>query len=199
MNCNALAKPLRLGRCSPCRAYLRRTGEERPSRLWLSRSTPLAERYWPKVDQSGEHWLFTGAKNDKGYGHIRKDAVDGSKDAPAHRVAWFLETGDWPPDDLFVCHHCDIPNCVRPDHLFLGTQKDNLQDASRKGRCLAQANPERMARGERNGNSKLTAEVVLELRRLHKEGASMAGAARKLGVGPVTARKAILGLTWAWL
>lgn len=159
--------------------------------------TPLAARFWPKVDRSGECWLWTGAKNAAGYGHIRPGGSAG--DVPAHRAAWFLHTGEWPPDNLFVCHHCDTPACVRFDHLFLGTQGDNQRDASSKGRCLAQANPERMARGERNGNSRLTREVVLAMRRRHAQGKSIAVIAREYAVAATTAKKAITGVTWAWL
>jgi hypothetical protein len=53
----------------------------------------------------------------------------------AHRIAWELTNGPIPAG-LFVCHHCDTPGCVRPDHLFLGTAQENMQDASRKDRML---------------------------------------------------------------
>lgn len=65
----------------------------------------------------------------------------------AHRVAWMLHTGK-DPIGWHVCHHCDTPLCVRPDHLFLGTDKTNLQDMARKGRQVFQKHPEKVARGE---------------------------------------------------
>lgn len=67
----------------------------------------------------------------------------------AHRVAWMIHTGK-DPIGWHVCHQCDNPCCVRPDHLFLGTDKTNLQDMARKGRQVFQKHPEKVARGERH-------------------------------------------------
>ena len=92
-------------------------------------SEQFAESFWSRVDKSGDCWIWTGATRD-GYGVIRRRLAP---DSGAHRVAWELTIGPIGPG-LNVCHHCDVPLCVRPDHLFLGTQSDNLQDASRKGR-----------------------------------------------------------------
>jgi hypothetical protein len=93
---------------------------------------PLEERLWGRVainDETG-CWEWTGKSNDKGYGYIRVDSVA----RRISRVVWEMYRGPIPPG-MSVCHHCDNPPCVRfPDHLFLGTTKDNLTDASRKGR-----------------------------------------------------------------
>lgn len=93
------------------------------------RAIPIEQRFWTKVQKSDGCWLWTATKT-KGYGMIL-----GPNRIPlqAHRVAWRLTFGDI-PSGLSVLHHCDVPLCVNPAHLWLGTQKDNLEDAERKGR-----------------------------------------------------------------
>jgi hypothetical protein len=87
-----------------------------------------------------------------------------SKTDYAHRVSWRIHFGEIPAG-LIVCHRCDNPICVRPDHLFLGTHQDNIADMIAKGRHRSRAHP-----GEKNGRAKLTAEDVRTIRRLHAEG-----------------------------
>lgn len=91
---------------------------------------PVAQRFWTKVQKSGGCWLWTGTVTRWGYGQIL-----GPHRVPltASRVAWELMHGPI-PKGLQVHHHCDVPLCVRPDHLWLGTQAENLADARRKGR-----------------------------------------------------------------
>lgn len=74
-------------------------------------------------------WLWSGSLGSTGYGHIRQ----GDDVLHAHRASWELFKGLLPPG-LFVCHKCDVMPCVNPDHLFLGTPKDNMKDMSAKGR-----------------------------------------------------------------
>ena len=77
-------------------------------------------------------WLWTGRKKGPAYGGF---LYQGKKQM-AHRVSWQLYRGKI-PDGMKICHECDVPLCVNPQHLFCGTQKDNMQDCARKGRlCL---------------------------------------------------------------
>ena len=96
-------------------------------------TTPVSERFWDKVEKTRACWLWTASCLVSGYGRIK---IKG-KWVRAHRVAWELVRGTI-PDGLWVLHHCDNPSCVRPDHLFLGTAKDNSQDCWKKKRALFQ-------------------------------------------------------------
>lgn len=125
-------------------------------------------RFWSKVDKGDGSgcWNWTGTLNHKGYGRF----AIGQKEPFAHRISYRLHIGE--PGDLFVCHHCDNPRCVRPDHFFLGTNLDNLLDSIAKGRRRVprgdahylRQNPEKAPRGEANKNSKLTSKQVKEIR-----------------------------------
>jgi hypothetical protein len=106
----------------------------------------VTSRFWSQVCKTDGCWLWQGDISTRGYGRFSM----GMGKILAHRFAYELTYGLILPG-LFCCHHCDVRLCVRPDHLFLGTQKDNLVDMSRKGRSGAHTHPERLARGDRSG------------------------------------------------
>lgn len=100
---------------------------ERPAR-------PLADRFWENVDKSAGDdgcWLWMGGRNAGGYGQMTKQP--GSIVAGAHRVSWELAHGREIPLGMEVCHACDNPPCVNPNHLEVATHRANVDDAMRKG------------------------------------------------------------------
>lgn len=148
----------------------------------------LEERFWEKVDKRGpdECWSWTGSRNGAGYGKLGGE--EGSQ--YAHRVSYELANGVV-PDGLYVCHHCDNPPCVNPDHLFLGTSQDNADDMVSKGRG---------ARGERSRNAKLTSIQVIEMRELYATGTiTKTDLARKYNVTRSAIRRIVNGEGWAHL
>src|SRR6267142_469485 len=110
------------------------------------------ERFWSKIDKSGDCWLWTAGSGSTGYGYFYIGRVQYA----AHRFAWVSKHGPIPAG-MQVLHSCDVRRCVR--HLFLGTQSDNIQDMHNKGRGFDN-------RGSRHPLAKLTEEDVEEIRRL---------------------------------
>lgn len=97
-------------------------------------------------------WEFSGSRNYRGYGQIRDSS---GRQTGAHRVAYDLCTGDI-PKGMLVLHKCDNPPCINPEHLFLGTNQDNMDDMANKGRRINY-------KGEELPQAKLTAEAVIEI------------------------------------
>ena len=124
------------------------------------------KNFWKKVDKKGEFecWEWIACKDKNGYGLFGVD----KKLYKSHRISWILENGEIPKDDsfnktLYVLHKCDNPGCVNPNHLFLGTNKDNMIDMVKKGRNY-------ISSGEKNGMSKKIEQEVLEIRQKYLTG-----------------------------
>jgi HNH endonuclease len=98
---------------------------------WYATDVELAERFWRKVAFTRDCWVWAAFCLPNGYGWFSTTKAAGP--AYAHRVGYELQVGPIPPG-LQVLHTCDNPPCVRADHLFVGTQRDNVLDAMAKGR-----------------------------------------------------------------
>ena len=130
----------------------------------------MNNRFWKKVDKSGDCWIWTattknGVKN--GYGQFRYNG----KIVIAHRFSYAEKFGPI-PDGMFVCHSCDMPSCVNPDHLFLGTDADNKADMYAKKRNVF---------GEKHPNRIMDASTILAIRAAAKSGMSQTIIAEKYG------------------
>jgi hypothetical protein len=155
--------------------------------------TPLSERFWRRVDKSGDCWLWRGGRANSGYG-LAYSAEN--RKTTAHRIAYELGVGGIPRDGSYVCHGCDNKLCVRPSHLFLGTAKENMADMIAKGRG-SWPGPKSPHRGERTPNARLTEIDVRWIRWAYAySGASHAAIARVFGVATETVRKLLLRRTW---
>jgi hypothetical protein len=139
-------------------------------------------------------WLWTGACNRRGYGQIGIDYHT----VYAHRAVYIAMIGPI-PDGMNVCHHCDVPSCVNPEHLFLGTHTDNRHDAMRKGHVACgihhgrYTHPESTARGSRNGQAKLTETDALAI--LASE-ASTSSLSRRFNVSRYVIQRVRNGRSW---
>lgn len=136
------------------------------------RMLPAVRRFWMHVDKTEGCWLWKSIRTgnvcyDK-YGKFEANHVI----YDAHRYSWRMHYGEI-PDGMCVLHECDVRPCVRPDHLFLGTKRDNNLDCKAKGRN---------ARGEKNGCAKLTEEQVTWVREVHSKGMMQKDIAVILGI-----------------
>ena len=147
---------------------------------------PLEVRFWRKVRKGPGCWEWTGHRNEKGYGLIRVGGKDEGS-LYAHRVSYELAKGPL-GEGMCALHTCDNPPCVRPDHLFAGTQRDNIDDMVAKGRST---------RGERHPQAKLSLAEVEEVRRRYVAGGVYQddlGAA--FGISQSQVSEIVRGISW---
>lgn len=168
--------------CGSCKAkkgrYGSYSGEFKPK--------SIEDKFWPNVNKTKTCWLWVGYVEPAGYGKMRV----GSKNMRAHRVSWELHNKPIPVG-LCILHKCDIRNCVNPEHLFLGTHKDNMVDCVNKGRNAC--NP---LKGEASPASKLKEADVREVKALLSSGESIASISRKYGVSTLPIFKIKHNKTW---
>jgi hypothetical protein len=147
------------------------------------------QRFWARVDKSGDCWIWTGARASTGYGHFSTKG----KDTYAHRFAFEMTYGAVLPG-MCICHTCDNPPCCNPKHLFVGTTADNMADRDRKGRSRIIGRP-----GERNHIAKLTWTQVREIRAIYAQGGyTQRRLARMFGISNGNVAAILQGKTWRY-
>jgi hypothetical protein len=139
-------------------------------------------RFHSHINKLGDCWLWTKAKDKDGYGFFKVNR----KMIKAHRYMWQLLHGPI-TSDVLVCHTCDNPTCVKPEHLFIGTHQDNVNDQKSKGRTLP---------GSKNPAAKLTVDDVKEIRFLVHSGWTQTAISEAYGVSQVQIGKVINEQCW---
>ncbi len=146
---------------------------------------PDPDRFWAKVDKSGECWIWTAARNRDGYGIA---GVRSPVTRKSHRVAWELAHGQRIPPGMHVLHSCDNPACVNPEHLSTGTRKQNMLDRDARGRTAkgdrsgSRTHPERFPVGEKHHSAKFTDATIRDVRLRRARGERVADIAVSCGV-----------------
>lgn len=155
------------------------------------------QTYWSRVHRGPACWIWQGTVLADGYGQYGLGV-----ERRAHRISYLLTHGDI-PEGMHVLHHCDVPLCVRPDHLYAGTERDNAKDRESRGRA-SDARLRNLRPGNGPGmetpNAKLTTEQVAEIRRLYQSNPgrrptpySQAEIARRYGVSQQQVSKILRG------
>lgn len=148
----------------------------------------LAERY--VCEPNSGCWLWTGRLNADGYGLVY---CGNQSQALATRTMYEITHGILLPSDLCVCHRCDTPQCVNPNHFFLGTSAANVRDAAAKGRTHRWRG---QRAGEKNHSAKLTQAIVDDIRQSYPA-ISQRALARHHGVSKTTIQYVLRGWSWS--
>lgn len=155
-------------------------------------------RFWSKVEKADGCWLWKGSRCQKGYGIF----VIRGKNYQAHRLSYELAYGIT-LGSVLGCHSCDTPSCVNPQHIWPGTQAENMADRDRKGRTArgtrhgTKTKPNSVARGEQVGNAKLTASQVIEIRQRYANGDhALKKLSKEYGLTPSNIYKIAMHKVW---
>lgn len=150
----------------------------------------IEERFFDKVEKTESCWIWKAHKIKKGYGHFHYI----QKDMLAHRYSYMIHKGNI-PEGMYVLHKCDNRACVNPDHLFLGSMKDNCDDAIHKKRQKYFGFKE-PAKGELVITAKLSEKQVLEIRDLRDKGLTVKKLSEKFNVYWMTIHNIIHRKSW---
>lgn len=178
--------------------FLANISEKNKDCFWrkVDRDGPIPDETKPYYSGLGPCWIF-GPKCKKGkYGQIQC----GGQTLQAHRLSWTLHFGEF-ESRLHVLHKCDNRRCVRPEHLFLGTDADNAEDKAAKGRCnpprgMQGSVPENARIGTTNGMAIVNESLVLEIRALFESGEKISALSRRFNLSPSGTRSIITRHNW---
>lgn len=149
----------------------------------------VSDKFFEKIAYGmSDCWYWIGCKDSSGYGRVL-----GTKENFAHRLSWRLFHGEI-PEEKKVLHKCDVRCCVNPEHLFIGTQKENMIDASLKGKLLNRT----ILFGEKNPMRKLSGEDVMKMRQIYSKGnTSYKRISKEFNISTMTAYRAINNQSWS--
>ena len=143
-------------------------------------------RFFSKIEKTDGCWIWKAAIDPSGYGvfMIRADKMRAK--LGSHRVSYYYHFGIW-PRGLNTCHRCDTPSCTNPDHLFLGTQKENIQD------CISK---KRNSCGSKNVRAKIVEEDVPLIVDMFNDGYCVEKLSEKFGISVSVVYSILCGRTW---
>ena len=154
-----------------------------------TKAMAVGARFWSKVKKTETCWNWTAGRNHSGYGYFNKSSTKKAMCVLAHRWSYEEAFGTI-PDGLCVLHRCDNPQCVRPEHLFLGTRTDNANDKVGKGR-------QRGPKGQANHKAIVSAEDVRIIRARHRNGEAPLALAKLFGLSRRNIYSIVHRTTWS--